>query len=156
MLPSRKPAVRVPANMYRTFHSTQISGKPQAMFCVSMDDSCWASCFCLFGVDLVSLTCENVYFLKHLFIYLDAPGLSCSAWDLVSWPGMEPGPPALEVWSLSHWTTREVPGDVYFFKGCIAALKKVQVLLTRKRKKWTLGKQPEIYASVTMWPNTCQ
>ena len=29
-------------------------------------------------------------------------------WDLVPWPGIEPRPPALEVWSLSHWTTREV------------------------------------------------
>ena len=27
--------------------------------------------------------------------------------------GMEPGPPALEAWSLSHWTSREVPW--YFF-----------------------------------------
>ena len=35
--------------------------------------------------------------------------LSCSMWDLVPWPGTEPGAPALEVWSLSHWTTREVP-----------------------------------------------
>ena len=31
-------------------------------------------------------------------------------WDLVPWPGMEPAPPALEAWSLSHWTIREVPG----------------------------------------------
>ena len=35
--------------------------------------------------------------------------LSCSTWDLVSWPGIEHGPPALGAWSLSHWTTREVP-----------------------------------------------
>ena len=34
--------------------------------------------------------------------------LSCSLWDLVPWPGVEPRPPALEVWSLSHWSTREV------------------------------------------------
>ena len=27
-------------------------------------------------------------------------------WDLVPWPGMEPGPPALAAQSLSHWTTR--------------------------------------------------
>ena len=30
-------------------------------------------------------------------------------WDLVPWPGIEPGPPALGEQSLSHWTTREVP-----------------------------------------------
>ena len=34
---------------------------------------------------------------------------SCSMWDLVPCPGIEPGPPALEAWSLSHQTTREVP-----------------------------------------------
>jgi hypothetical protein len=28
---------------------------------------------------------------------------------LVPRPGMEPMPPALGVWSLNHWTTREVP-----------------------------------------------
>ena len=28
---------------------------------------------------------------------------------LVSPSGMEPMPPALEAWSLTHWTTREVP-----------------------------------------------
>ena len=33
---------------------------------------------------------------------------SCGVWDLVPWPGIEPRPPALGVWSLSRWTTREV------------------------------------------------
>ena len=28
---------------------------------------------------------------------------------LVPQPGIKPAPPALEVWSLNHWTTREVP-----------------------------------------------
>ena len=31
--------------------------------------------------------------------------------DLVPWPRIEPGPPALGAWSLSHWTTREVPNS---------------------------------------------
>ena len=64
-------------------------------------------------------------FLKnHLFIWLcrvlvtgcrifdlhcGMRNLSCSTWDLVSWPGIKPGLPALELWNLSHWTTREVP-----------------------------------------------
>ena len=43
-----------------------------------------------------------------LFVYLAALGLSCSMWDLVPQPGVEPVPPALGVWSLSHWTPREV------------------------------------------------
>ena len=48
------------------------------------------------------------FFLIYLFIYLDTPDLSCSMCDLVSWPGIEPGPPDLEVWSVSHWTARKV------------------------------------------------
>ena len=34
---------------------------------------------------------------------------SCSMWDLVPWAGFKPGPPAMGVGSLSHWTTREDP-----------------------------------------------
>ena len=58
----------------------------------------------------------NCFFKFYLFIYLAAPGLTCSVRalscgirDLVPWPGIEPGPPALGAWSLNHWTTREVP-----------------------------------------------
>ena len=29
--------------------------------------------------------------------------------DLVTQPGIEPGPPALGAWSPTHWATREVP-----------------------------------------------
>ena len=36
-------------------------------------------------------------------------GLTCSMWDLAPWPGIEPLPPALGGWGLSHWTPREVP-----------------------------------------------
>ena len=39
---------------------------------------------------------------------------------LVPWPGIEPGPPAVEVWSPNHWTTREFPifqlfNNIHFF-----------------------------------------
>ena len=56
-------------------------------------------------------------FKKYLFI-LAVPGLSCSMWDLlvaacmwdlVPQSGSERGPPALGEWSLTHWTTTEVP-----------------------------------------------
>ena len=30
-------------------------------------------------------------------------------WNLVPWPRVELWPCALRAWSLSHWTTREVP-----------------------------------------------
>ena len=33
---------------------------------------------------------------------------------LVPQPGMEPAPPAVEVQSLNHWTTREVPDFIVF------------------------------------------
>ena len=35
--------------------------------------------------------------------------------DLVPWPGIEPRPPALGVQSLSHWTIRQVPGDLFLW-----------------------------------------
>ena len=38
-----------------------------------------------------------------------ALGLGYDMRDLIPWPGMEPRPPALGAWILSHWTTREVP-----------------------------------------------
>ena len=56
-----------------------------------------------------------MWFLK-IFIYLAAADLSCGMWDLVPWPGIEPRPPALGVWSLSQRTPREVPIMVQFYK----------------------------------------
>ena len=35
--------------------------------------------------------------------------LSCSMWHQLPDQGLNPRPPALGAWSLSHWTTREVP-----------------------------------------------
>ena len=55
---------------------------------------------------------ENLLFIfifLEVCIYLAAPGLSCGMRDLVPWPGIEPGTPALGVRSLNRWTTREVP-----------------------------------------------
>ena len=57
---------------------------------------------------------------KYIYIksiYLAVPDLccgmqtlSCALWD--PWLGTEPRPPALGVWSHSHWTTRKAPlGD---------------------------------------------
>ena len=50
--------------------------------------------------------------LQHVrsLIFVVAYGIfSCSMWDLVLWPGIKLRTPALEVQSLSHWTTRKVP-----------------------------------------------
>ena len=64
--------------------------------------------------------CIFFFFLLILFIWL-CPFLveackifSCSMWDLVPRPGIEPRPPALGARSLSHWTTREVPWCIFF------------------------------------------
>ena len=38
--------------------------------------------------------------------------LNSSIWDLVLQPGFESGPTSLVVWRLSHWTTREVLGNM--------------------------------------------
>ena len=54
-------------------------------------------------------------FVFLIFIYLAVPvlsygiqTLSCGMWDLLSRPGIKPGPLAMGAPSLSHWTTREV------------------------------------------------
>ena len=63
----------------------------------------------------VALPCGVFFFFNiYLFIYLAASGLSCDTRDLVTWPGIKPGPPAVGVRSLSHWTTREVSLWVLF------------------------------------------
>ena len=48
--------------------------------------------------------------------------LSCSRWDLVPWPGINPGPPALGTWSFSLRTTREVPLSPFLSVFSIEAL----------------------------------
>ena len=75
----------------------------------------------------------TTFFCCCLFIYLAVLGLSwhsgifilacgifsCSMQDLIPWPGIEPGPPALGARSLDRWTTREVPRTFFlFFKSC--------------------------------------
>ena len=45
----------------------------------------------------------HLSFFFNLFLYLAMPR---STWDLTR---IEPVPPAVEAWSLSHWTAREVP-----------------------------------------------
>ena len=72
-------------------------------FIVYSESKChWASCIFFF-------------FLLFIFIYVAAPGLSRSMWDLVPWPGIETGPLALGEQGLSHRTTREVLSILCFF-----------------------------------------
>ena len=64
-----------------------------------------------FGAHLLYFTCKEkgslafTLVLASFFFWLHRE--ACGA--LVPQPGMEPMPPALAVWSLNHWATREVP-----------------------------------------------
>ena len=60
--------------------------------------------------------------LALAYISLAVLGLRCSMWDLVPWPGIEPLPSALGEWSLSHWTTREVPKLTFQYMSLITSL----------------------------------
>ena len=40
------------------------------------------------------------------FFNLAVPGLNWSMWDLIPWPGIEPGLSLFGAWSLSHWTNQ--------------------------------------------------
>ena len=85
--------------------------------CFSMFDKPYKGIFALYSFD------PFLYFFLYFYlcIYLVGAGLSCGMWDLVHWAGIEPRPPALEVWSLSHWTTREVSWPISFtHKGLLS------------------------------------
>ena len=60
-------------------------------------------CICLFKIFI------------YIFDLLVVLVLSCSLWDLVSRPGIEPGLPALGAWSLSHRPPRKSLPFVFFF-----------------------------------------
>ena len=80
------------------------------------------NCLLFYAILVLLLAFIPVYCLKYLFIwqcrvFLVARGVfscstqklfGCNLWDLVPWPGIEPGSSALGT-SLSHGTTREVP-----------------------------------------------
>ena len=46
-------------------------------------------------------------------------------WDLSSPTRMEPAPPALEAWSLNHWTAREVQLLIYLIGRTICQLREM-------------------------------
>ena len=59
----------------------------------------------------------SIFFMAcKIFIYF----FSCGMWDLVLWPGIELGLPALGGWSLHHWTTREVTLYLCWFPFSVA------------------------------------
>lgn len=53
--------------------------------------------------------------LQHMDSLVVARGLSglAACGILVAPPGIEPTPPEMEAWSLTHWTARAVPNIMY-------------------------------------------
>ena len=81
--------------------------------------------------------CVHIIYCQVMtFIYLAVLSLSCSMWDLVPWPGIEPGAPALRVWSLSHWTTREV----WAMTSCLVKVEEYQEGV--RSRTWGLLQDP--------------
>ena len=60
------------------------------------------------SLSLSSFSVSLSLFLNIYFYFLAVLDLSCGLQDLVTWPELEPRPPAMGAWSHSHWTTREV------------------------------------------------
>ena len=68
------------------------------------------SCFRIFLRCWIKWICLQLFI--HLFIYFYWPRhAACGI--LVPQSGIEPTPPAVNVQSLSHWTTREVPESAF-------------------------------------------
>ena len=71
-------------------------------------------CF-LKNIYFICLASPNLCCALGLFGLLETWRIfSCGMWDLVPWPGIEPGPFALGAQSLNHWTTKTL---LCFFQG---------------------------------------
>ena len=101
-----------------------------------------------------------IYFWLHQVLvtaegfFIAAWGLSCpiACGILVFWPRIEPALPALEAWSLNHWTAKEVP--IYFkyvqyiiHQLCFNKVKKGYSCTLRYRSK------PLFVNTMSIWAN---
>ena len=76
--------------------------------------SFWKYLF-IWPCQVLVVVCSSSIFVEASSIFsCDMQTLGCSTWDLVPWPGIKPGLPTLGAWSLSHWTTGEVPQPSFF------------------------------------------
>ena len=85
------------------------------MSCLYIKKKLFSLCWDLVVAWVVWAVCMFKFFFFNLGCKLDLI-VACGVFScgLVPWPGMEPVPPALGTWSLSHWTTREVPVCKFF------------------------------------------
>ena len=67
----------------------------------------------LFGFILLLKLYFSLKFPSHIFSWA-VLGLSCDMWYLAPCARIEARPPALEGWSLSHWTTGKPPLPSFF------------------------------------------
>ena len=67
------------------------------------------TCWLLFNIYLAVPGLSYNTDLRFGIQDIQLPHFNSQLWDLVPWPGIEAGSPALGAWSLGHWATREVP-----------------------------------------------
>ena len=97
------------------FHSN-VTRTEDLFFCVLR----WT----LLNKKLIFLSCQALFRLRwwclfdeHEAIFFFFLAMLCGLWDPGPWSGIEPMSPALEAWSLNHWTTREVPRNFLLWGG---------------------------------------
>ena len=114
---------------------------------------CWHSFE--FYKDILLLLLLFIIFIIVVVVYLASPGLSCrmrdfscSMWDLVPGPGVKPRPPAWGEWSLSWWTTREVPA---FEKDAHLPQKHQFSRVNRKNERPVYGQVYILNGMIVFW-----
>ena len=70
------------------------------------------------------LHCSFFFFFLLLLLFFWLHSVACRI--IVPQPGIEPASPAVEAWSLNHWTTREIP---------VVSFSKFQAFQTRQLNK---------------------
>ena len=53
----------------------------------------------------ISPTISKITLFFLIFFFFWPLHVACG----IPWPGIEPGPPAVEAWSPNHWTAKESP-----------------------------------------------
>ena len=80
------------------------------MSCVSLDGLCGIPFVFLFIIYLIALSLT----VACRVFSCSMQTLSCSMWDIVPRPAIEPWPSSLGAWMLSYWIIREVPPSLSF------------------------------------------
>ena len=96
------------------FYETMRESSPPAKHLFSSSRVClvWPGILCQVKSKKLgsSLGRNYLVYLLFYFIFFFGPRRAACRILVPRW-GIEPAPPAVEVWSLNHWATREVPED---------------------------------------------